>query len=526
MSENKDFLDEFYKDEDSTGQTGDLASGGASGDMGDDFLFGSSFVERVDADGNTIGGQSSPQLGEQQPIQPDLTSEEKVQHIARTEKTGRTARTAGHKKTARDSKAGNNKSSFAAAFSGLKNKAVGFVNAQAKSMKQKSDERKAARDEESRKEHAAHRIEEAEEQVEKAETGKKRRNDRVIRRRREKSFGCLGGILYFLFIACISVVLGSLGWMYASDMLGMSSDDGTTVQIVVPDDFTIDSVTDTLYDNGVISYKFLFKFYASLSSADEKIEPGTYEINTASDYRAVVNNMRGESGTRATVKVTIPEGYTMKQIFERLAENEVCTEEELWRAATEFDFNYDFLDREDLGNPYRLEGYLFPDTYEFYIGETPENTISKFIDNFAAKWQSEYTARANELGMTMDDILIIASIIEREAGRLDEMGYVSSVIHNRLNAGMTLGMESTLNYIAEMTGEEMSSEVDSPYNTYMYTGLPEGAIANPGLDSIYAALHPESTNYYYFALGADGFTHFFTNYDAFLAFTNSDEYGG
>ena len=93
MSENKDFLDEFYKDEDSTGQTGDLASGGASGDMGDDFLFGSSFVERVDADGNTIGGQSSPQLGEQQPIQPDLTSEEKVQHIARTEKTGRTART-------------------------------------------------------------------------------------------------------------------------------------------------------------------------------------------------------------------------------------------------------------------------------------------------------------------------------------------------------------------------------------------------------------------------------------------------
>ena len=138
----------------------------------------------------------------------------------------------------------------------------------------------------------------------------------------------------------------------------------------------------------------------------------------------------------------------------------------------------------------------------------------------------DIVARANELGMTMDDILIIASIIEREAGRLDEMGYVSSVIHNRLNAGMRLQMDSTLNYIAEMTGEEFSLESDNPYNTYMYDGLPEGAIANPGLDSIYAALHPESTNYYYFALGADGFTHFFTNYDAFLAFTNSDEYGG
>ena len=498
--------------------------------------FSDNMIERVDSDGNPLNRDSAAGVPEADDPQSESVSENiRADSSGETESARDAAgsgeptphRSGSRKHSSKKSSQSGRKSAPQEGFAAkLKEKASKTAAAASDMYKKHRDEKEKRQKE--RAAAAAMAAAAAPDETEIVEREERARSSggRIITRRREKRTGCLGGVLYFLFIACIGIVLGSLGWMYASDMLGMTTEEGETIQVTVPEDFTIDSITDMLYDNGVVSYKFLFKFYANLSSADEKIKPGKYEINTAGDYRAIVNSMRGEDGERVVVEVMIPEGNSMFQIFETLAEENVCTEDELWRAATEYDFNYDFLDREDVGNPYRLEGYLFPDTYKFYVGDTPENVISKFLDNFAVRWQAAYTERANELGWTMDEVLIIASIIEREAGRLDEMGNVSSVIYNRLNSGMRLQMESTLHYVSLMTGEPMSSETDSPYNTYMYDGLPEGAIANPGIDSIYAALYPESTNYYYFALGADNFTHFFTNYDAFLAFVNSDEYGG
>lgn len=517
MSENKDFLDEIFKSDEKPAEAENFDNLLEDRDLSvGDGIFSENLIERVDSDGNPIGREKTVM-----PAEPEVDVPEEEEVLKTVKHSHQTKR-----KSTEKSKSSTQKS-FMTKVKGTILSAAATTAEKYKESKEKREAEKAERRKAEKADASAKKALMIEDNSDvQSKESVKAEGNKIIMRRRERSVGCFGGILYFLFIACVSIVLGSLGWMFASDMLGMSTTEGEVVKIIVPDDFTIDSITDMLYEKEIVSYKFLFKFYAKLSSAEEKIEAGTYELNTESDYRALVNDMRGKRGKRVEVQVTIPEGYTMYQIFNTLEKNKVCTADELWRAAEEFDFNYDFLDREALGNPRRLEGYLFPDTYKFYENDTPENAISKFLDNFATKWKAAYTERANELGRTMDDILIIASIIEKEAGRVNEMGNVASVIYNRLKANMTLGMESTLNYIIEGTDEEIDTEVDNPYNTYKYQGLPAGAIANPGADSIYAALYPESTGYYYFALGKDGYTHFFTNYDAFRNFVNSDKYGG
>ena len=192
-------------------------------------------------------------------------------------------------------------------------------------------------------------------------------DNRPLRPRREKRTGCLGGIVYAVFFICVSLLLASLLWLAATDVLGLGNED-ELVQVTIPENFTIDDIARILREKGLIKYEFLFKLYADFSNVmeDKKITGGhTYEINKNYDYRALVNGMNIRGGKRVEVDVVIPEGYTLKQIFKLLEANNVCTEEELWDAATNEDFKYDFLDPATLRDRYRLEGFLFPDTYGF-----------------------------------------------------------------------------------------------------------------------------------------------------------------
>lgn len=376
------------------------------------------------------------------------------------------------------------------------------------------------------------------------------RDYRPVRQSHEYRSGCLGGMMYFVFVLCVSVVLACLAWMAASDALALNKDEFTAV-VSLPasifDSETVDTfdedgnktgtkrvtradieyVADELKSAGLIEYKWLFEFFCRISHADTKVDPGEYELESSFDYRALIKNMQMGSGATVTIKVVIPEGFTMHQIFKRLEENKVCSYDDLMDAAANYNYNYVFLDGIEQGDPTRLEGFLFPDTYEFYVGMQASSAINKLLENFHYRVTDEMISQMTNMGLDIRSVVTMASLIEREAANDNERGLIASVIYNRLAVGMPLGIDASILYIhPDHEGAptaDMLTE-DSPYNTRLYASLPPTPIANPGLASIQAVLAPESTNYYYYALDtATGQHRFFTNsgeFDAFVATQN------
>lgn len=350
--------------------------------------------------------------------------------------------------------------------------------------------------------------------------------ERAIKPRREKRTGCLGGIMYFLFIICAAVIVASVGWIAAMDVFALGRDD-TVVELSIPKSFTIDEVADILYENGLIKYKALFKLYSKFSDAEKTIKAGTYQVKKNYDYRALVYGMTPSGGTRVDTEITVPEGFTVRQIFRLLDANKICFEEDLWEAAANYEFEYDFLDPTTLGDKNRLEGFLFPDTYKFYVNDSPSRVINKFLKNFDNKFTEEFRTRASELGQSIRNIVIIASLIEKEAANNAERATIASVIYNRLNTNVTAGLlqiDATIYYGIAGTDIPFSTDLDNPYNTYKYAGLTPGPIANPGIASIKAALYPQDTDYVYYALGTDRTHHFFKYYSSFTDFLASDAF--
>lgn len=385
----------------------------------------------------------------------------------------------------------------------------------------------------------------AEDKTTRAQSQSRPRRSRA-RRRRSAGARAAVAFLYVLLVIGLSALLATVGWGWANDLLALNKTGGTAV-ITIPESaitytqatdkngapYTVSNadmsyVTEQLKKEGLIEYAFLFKLFGQFSHASQKIVAGTYELSTDMDYRALVANMGSSSATRQTVDVTIPEGYNLDQIFELLEEKGVSTVEKLRSMAAEHDYAFDWLQGIPLGDYHRLEGYLFPDTYDFYTGEDAKYVINKMLVNFDAKLTDTMREKIWAGGQNISQILTIASMIEKEATSTDR-ATISSVIYNRLNnprAGTAgfLQIDATIQYLlpeGEKVDQEAIDTIDSPYNTYKYKGLPPGPIANPGLESILAAMNPESTNYYYYALGNDGQHHFFSSYSEFQNFLNS-----
>lgn len=347
------------------------------------------------------------------------------------------------------------------------------------------------------------------------------------RRRRNKRSPLSNSMLYIVMVCAVSIVLAAVGWSLANDMLALNKDK-VTATIVVDDENDFGSVVDQLKDNDIIKYKGLFRLFSALSGGSDKIAQGSYLVDTDMDYRAILNSWGSGSSSRVEVSVTIQEGLTVRQIFELLEKEGVSTVEKLNDMAANHDYAFSFLEDIPLGDPNRLEGYLFPDTYNFYMGEDPKYVINKMLVNFDSKVDDSMRQKIADKGYTIQELLTVASMIEKETDGTDRTT-IASVIYNRLNnpgAGTTghLNIDATIQYVlpeGEIVSEEDYYTVESPYNTYLNKGLPPGPIANPGLESIMAALNPESTNYYYYALGDDGVHHFFTSYSEHQAFLNS-----
>ena len=360
------------------------------------------------------------------------------------------------------------------------------------------------------------------------------RRETPRRRRKRRGFSLLGTLLYVAFVIGISTLLAAVGWVAANDVLALNkaehsaiitlpeeiftekevtveTDEGTETETIQVAD--LDYVADQLVDNGIIEFKLVFRLFSLFSNAEEKMTPGTYQLDTDMDYRAIVTNLGSNSASRQMVTVTIPEGFTVDQIFQRLEDEGVPTVAKLQDMAATHDYPFSFLQEIPLGNYKRLGGYLFPDTYEFYMGEDPKMVINKMLVNFDRRFTDEMRAQVQENGYTVRDIVIIASMIERETDGTDR-ATIASVIYNRwlnTSAGSAgyLGVDATLVYALGRTITSEDYTADTPYNTYTHQGLPPGPISNPGMESILAAMEPEDTNYYYYALGSDGTHSFF-----------------
>ncbi len=367
------------------------------------------------------------------------------------------------------------------------------------------------------------------------------RNGAPHRRRRRRRR--MNPLLYILLVVATSAMLAGLAWLWAGDVFALNKEPATAtitlpesiftqheekVEVKKDDVVTTETqtvseadmgyVTNLLEENGLIEYKPLFKIFSSIVHASRKLTPGTYELNTDMDYNALVNSMSARSGSRKTVSVTIPEGYTLDQIFSLLVQEGVSNLSTLQKVAANYDFKYSFLQGVlPLGDYHRLEGYLFPDTYEFYMGGGENEAVqvlNKMILRFDQQFPDSLREKAAEMGYSVHDMVTIASLIEKETDGTDQTA-IASVIYNRLHNPEyeTVGflqIDAALVYAAgrPITQEDYQT-LNSPYNTYLNKGLPPGPIASPGMVALNSALNPQSTNFYYYALGSDGLHHYF-----------------
>ena len=343
---------------------------------------------------------------------------------------------------------------------------------------------------------------------------------------------------YFACVLLVSILLAGIGWSLFNDLCSLNKD-YTEVTIVVEEDDHVKDVAKKLKKAGLINHKGFFRMVGAFLHARSTIDPGTYEgLNSDMDYRCLINSMHDyEAEAREAaglVQVTIREGLTVNEIIDLLAQSGVSTKEELVDAAANFEFeDYTFLDNDKKGSVSRMEGYLFPDTYEFDTNKSAVFALDTMLTGFVNQISEDMKADMEKHGQSLHDIITMASIIEKEGiGDENERKNIASVLYNRLDEDNEetygyLQMDTTIYYALSLEGKDKTAfdkDMNSPYNTYLHDGLPTGPICNPGLDSIMAAIYPNDTDYYYFAAGKDGVNHFNKTFSEHNAFVNSDMY--
>ena len=317
-------------------------------------------------------------------------------------------------------------------------------------------------------------------------------------------------IVYIVFVMIVSVFLALVIINVGNDMFAFVKSD-ELVEVTIPEYATLDEVTDVLYQNDIIRYPTIFKLFAVAEEDDRKFVAGNYTVNGMMNYEDLLDAFK-EKPVVGIKKITIPEGYTTDEIIDLFVSEGIGTREGYVDVIQNYEFDYWFLDELNANGIhedriYRLDGYLFPDTYEFYMNSSEATVISKLLKRFAQIFTKEYREQSAAFGYTVDEIITLASIIEKEAASPSEFFIISSVFHNRLNNPWTFPkLESDATIVYQMqheTGERpqltgADLEVDLAYNTYTNDGLPPGPIANPSASAMLAALAPVTTNYYFF----------------------------
>ncbi len=340
-------------------------------------------------------------------------------------------------------------------------------------------------------------------------------------------WGCLKTVIYIVVVVAVAVGLASYIIRAGLDFTGIGRST-MMIDLTVAEGSSTRDIAELLANNDIIKDPFIFRVYCRVMGEDGTFHPGVHTVSPSMGYDGIVSELQ-KTAVRETVSVTIPEGTTVENIAKILEENSVCSSSDFYTALVTVDYgaDYDFIaeltEAERQNRVYLLEGYLFPDTYEFYKEGAAETVIRSMLDNFATRVSKETRDAIKASGGTLNEVLIKASIIQMEAGFPEDMPRVARVMQNRLDNPSEfplLQMDSTSDYLANlMPSSGGAAALDTSYDTYVREGLPVGAICNPGLDAINAALNPSEEptiiNCFYFAsIVETGETAFFETFAA------------
>jgi UPF0755 protein len=275
---------------------------------------------------------------------------------------------------------------------------------------------------------------------------------------------------------------------------------GTPARVIIPRGASFSQATDSLAKARLVGWPKMFRLYGRVTGGDRNIKPGTYLLKPGTPWSDIVSALNGGHGLVNTI--TIPEGYSLSQITPLLARTLRVPVDSVNVAMRDTAL----LARLDLPNP-TLEGYVFPDTYAFPLGTTARQAVRETVYAFERRWRPEWDSSLTELKINRNDLVTMASIVEKEARVPEERPVIAAVYYNRLRKGMRLQADPTIQYaLGHHVGRVLYKdlEVKSPYNTYTNKGLPPGPIASPGVASLAAAAHPASVPYIYFVASRDG----------------------
>ena len=305
---------------------------------------------------------------------------------------------------------------------------------------------------------------------------------------------------------------------YALSPAAPALQEQTDVYVTVRSGMSADSVAEMLEKRGIIQSRFKFWLAAKMNGADGSFKAGTYALHTNMEARDVLQVLT--EGKTVQVRFTIPEGFTVEDIAKRLDEKGIVKKEAFLKAAKHY-APYDYIKKNDEAR-YYAEGFLFPDTYEVDGDITVEDILSMMSRDFDQRLTRKMRERAKEENLSIYELVILASLVEKEARYEEDRAVIAQVFLKRLAIGMPLQSDATLQYLLDAPKEDVTfkdTEMDSPYNTYQHRGLPPSPVANPGTASIEAVLWPAKTDYLYFVADRNGrnyYSHTYEEHDAIV----------
>ncbi|MGZ4163149.1 MAG: endolytic transglycosylase MltG [Tumebacillaceae bacterium] len=315
---------------------------------------------------------------------------------------------------------------------------------------------------------------------------------------------------WYIAALVVLVVLGGTG-LYVRSQLQPPTGSGKAVAIEVPKGASAYTIGQQLTDAGMIKSARFFKWYVSYQGQTSQLKAGMFQLRQGMTFEEIAHVLVSGGQTANTVTFTIPEGLTLEQMGDLLQKDHVVDKQAFLKEADTGAFDYEFVKAipATKGEKHRLEGYLFPDTYEVFKNATAHQIIDTMLKQMNTTLTPDMLATMKKNGQSVHQMLTVASLVEREARVDTERPVIAGVIHNRLAAEppMKLQIDATVDYALGKTKETLlysDLEVDSPYNTYKYDGLPPGPIAAPGLKSIAAAIDPAKHDFYFYVTKSDG----------------------
>ncbi len=326
------------------------------------------------------------------------------------------------------------------------------------------------------------------------------------KRRKRRHGRFIFGLVLTTIIIAIAILCAAFILKFAKDFLGIGKPDIDTV-VEIPMNSGTEEIADILCDAGIIENTYLFRFYSRIKGADGTYIAGEHTVSADMTFENIIAELqKGAVDERKSVDIVFPEGITLYDAAQKLEEKGVCSADEFIREFNTSEFGYDFEELIKVNSLkfYKMEGCLFPDTYTFYEEEDAKIVAKKIYKNFNTKITRDLYGRMDDLGMELEEVLTLASMVQAEAQTTYDMKRVASVFLNRLNSPdefPLLQSDPTRNYVEDVIRvniEVPSKSMFTAYNTYEGAGLPPGPICNPGLDAINAVLYPADTDYYFF----------------------------